>query len=502
MMSTSFLLFLLLPYHAFGEKNITPSQPPLFGGKIKHVIAIMLENRSFDHMLGFLHQNDSNINGCLPSLGLNCSNPINSSDPNSKLIYVDNQAVYIEPGLPVHTVSGISQQLYNIYGDNTANYYPPPMKGFIESFKPKDYLNDSGANIMQCFNSKTLPIMYTLAQEFAVIDHWFADVPGPTEPNRIFALMGTSQGMAENYKPKLTEGFDGPNIFKMIDEYAPNNISNTPPQKWRSYFEDAPTSGFLNYVRAHAEHGRFIVDLFEDLKNGELPLFSWVDPGYYDRDPLNRASDEHPDHDVTQGEKLLKNIYENLRKSDRWNDTLLFIYYDEHGGFFDHVPPPNCPNPDGLNSSNINPPFAFKRLGLRVPAILISPWIKKGTVAQKPNYNQAQYCHSSLIHTIRQQFAPMAPALTKRENWSKTFDDLINLNEMRTDCPMTLPDIPEISYENVEWIPGLQQNHEYQISIANSAAYMCGKGDQVDKYMQNQASLGIFVKKCMEEWML
>ena len=154
---------------------------------------------------------------------------------------------------------------------------------------------------MECFNPQTLPILNTLADEFAVIDHWFAAVPGPTEPNRIFSMMGTSQGMAENYVPKLIEGFIGPNIFHMIDEYAPDNISDVPPQKWRSYFQDAPTSGFLNYVREHPEHGRDVHMLYNDIANGTLPIFSWVDPAYYDIDRNNKATDQHPDHDVTLG---------------------------------------------------------------------------------------------------------------------------------------------------------------------------------------------------------
>ena len=107
--------------------------------------------------------------------------------------------------------------------------------------------------------------------------------------------------MAENYGPKLVEGFIGPNIFHMIDEYAPDDINNVPPQKWRSYFQDVPTSGFLNYVREHAEHGRDVQMLYNDLANGTLPIYSWIDPAYFDIDPMNKATDEHPDHDVTQG---------------------------------------------------------------------------------------------------------------------------------------------------------------------------------------------------------
>ena len=240
--------------------------------------------------------------------------------------------------------------------------------------------------------------------------------------------------------------------------------------------------------------------LHRDIKNGTLPIFSWIDPAYYDIDPLNRASDEHPDHDVTKGERLLKDIYETLGESERWNDTLLFVFYDEHGGFFDHVPPPNCPNPDGKNSTKVSPPFMFNRLGLRVPAVLISPFIKRGTVGKRAVQGEPQYCHSSLIRTMREQFAPKSPAFTQRDAWALPFDDLINLEEPRTDCPMRLPEVPNSSYENVEFTPGLQPNNDYQVNFAISAAAMCGRSDEIEQHLENQASLGTFVKDCVREW--
>jgi hypothetical protein len=289
----------------------------------------------------------------------------------------------------------------------------------------------------------------------------------------------------------------------MIDKYGPNNMSNTSPQKWHSYFQDAPTPGFVNYARLHAEHARIMPQFFEDVANNELPLYSWLDP-QYSEDVFEPATDQHPDHDVTMGEKLLKKIYESLRASDRWQDTLLIVYYDEHGGFFDHVPPPNCPNPDGINSTHISPPFAFQRLGVRIPVVLVSPWIKKGTVGHKPAPDQPQYCHSSLIHTMREQFAPASPPLTKREDWALTFDDLINLDEMREDCPMTLPDVP-VGEHGVsvlrDWIPGQQPLHAYQESILRMAARMCHRDEEVEDHMHNQQAMHRFLKTCMKQWM-
>lgn len=134
------LLWLFLQLVSSARTRIDDS-PPMFGGRIKHVIAVMLENRSFDHMLGFLRANRSDIDGCLPSLGLNCSNPIDPTDPNSKLIYVNDSAVYVQPGDPCHSTNCTTEQTYNKYGENGLNYYPPPMKGFVHSYSKRDKLS-------------------------------------------------------------------------------------------------------------------------------------------------------------------------------------------------------------------------------------------------------------------------------------------------------------------------------------------------------------------------
>ena len=136
-----FLVLSILIATVFGastRSDIDTNGAPFFGGRIKHIIVIMLENRSFDHMLGYSRTNRTNIDGCLPSLGEQCSNPYNSSDPNSKIVYVDDGAIYIQPGDPDHSVDGTSLQLYGQYADNGENYYPAPMKGFVESYATRD----------------------------------------------------------------------------------------------------------------------------------------------------------------------------------------------------------------------------------------------------------------------------------------------------------------------------------------------------------------------------
>jgi len=139
----------------------------------------------------------------------------------------------------------------------------------------------------------------------------------------------------------------------------------------------------------------------QDVKHGKLADYSWIDPRYYPTSSTP-ANDQHPDHSVAEGEKLIKHVYETLRSSQYWNETLLIITYDEHGGFYDHYPTPlNVPNPDGRIATN--PPFNFTRLGIRIPTIMISPWINKGILVKRPDgpNETSEYTHTSIAATLK-----------------------------------------------------------------------------------------------------
>jgi len=182
---------------------------------------------------------------------------------------------------------------------------------------------------------------------------------------------------------------------------------------------------------------------------GTLPSFSWIDPNYSDT-PERPATDQHPDHDVGLGDQLMKEVYEAIRNGPLWNSTLLLITYDEHGGFFDHVPTPQTgvPNPDGKNSHDSNPSFDFTRLGIRVPAVAISPWIQKGVLVGEPG-NSSHYEHSTVSATILQLLTPDQPFLTRRDAWAPSMGWLVDaLDKPRTDCPTTLPLAPTLGRQN------------------------------------------------------
>lgn len=171
-------------------------------------------------------------------------------------------------------------------------------------------------------------------------------------------------------------------------------------------------------------------------------------------------------------------VYEDLRASPKWNSTLFIITYDEHGGFYDHVPPPTgVPAPDDFPSFP-DKDFNFTRLGVRIPTLLISPWVAKGTVisepaaAQKPADN-SEYDLTSIISTVRKIFsaedADVKP-LTKRDAWAATFEDrLTELTEPRTDCPMTLPAAPKTLSAEHAAQEAVQPLNDLQVDIV--AAY-------------------------------
>lgn len=457
--------------------------------QIKHVIVVMEENRSFDHFLGWLKR-DSNpkIDGLT---GAEC-NPTNTSDPKAPKVCVNDRQPYIIGVDPSHSVPAAGNQVYGQWPLPDVLPEVAPMNGFVQQ-----YLSQGGNpdEVVGAFNSKTLPITSTLATEFAVFDRWFCSVAGPTQPNRFFLHSATSDGMANNNVLRLALGMPQKSIYESLSE---SGIS------WTNYFQEVPSTLLLRWTRLPRNWNFKHFNAFErDCNAGTLPSFSFIDPRYFDF-PGAPQNDNHPGgSDVRNGEALIKRIYETLRNSPSWEDSLLIVTYDEHGGFYDHVPPPNgVPNPDGKISED--PYFTFDRLGVRVPTIMISPWIEKGTVVNRANgpTPTSEYEASSIPATLKKIFNLKGDFLTKRDAWAGTFEQVwANRTSPRTDCPTVLPDVPTMErYQQVNQpVDDLQKEF---IAMAGGLNGLFVTGDGMTEF---EASLFIkeqvskFFGQCMYE---
>lgn len=385
---------------------------------LKHIVVLMMENRGFDHLVGFLQSPAYQING----LTGNESN----EDTNGTPVTVTNDAIYygdLTPD-PDHSHFGVMEQMFDGADPNVTPV--PPMSGFVHSYEHITSDVTKSHNIMKCFSKAKLPVITTLAQQFCLCDNWFSSVPGPTFPNRAFAHAATSIGRVD----MSPVGYVG--ISKTIYELL--NDNGIPA---RIYYND--TTLAATFPRLMAQMNRYFgtfQDFLEACGNDSLPAYSFIEPRYNTLELENlfdAASDQHPDHDVQEGERLIQRVFTAIWNNPSVrNSTLLVITYDEHGGLFDHVPPPQrVPNPDGKNwpgaAGNPDPPFDFTWLGVRVPALLISPYISPGTI------DATLYDHTSFLATTRKVFAPGAAPLTQRDKSANSFEGVFNLDAPRTD---------------------------------------------------------------------
>lgn len=233
------------------------------------------------------------------------------------------------------------------------------------------------AQIMAGFHPSSIPIHRALAENYLVADRWFASVPGPTIPNRLFAHATTSGGMFYNDLLKMAMGLPQRTIFQDIMDSG---------LKWKSYYQEVPSIVTHRHIRRQMfSRTKHMNRFYKAAQTGKLANYTFIEPYYGEVLPVaSWVNDGHaiPGSSFNNAELLLKKVYEALRNGPEWNSTLLIVTYDEHGGYHDHVSPPvHVPNPDGINVPNVDKQgyaFNFDRLGVRVPAILISPWLAKG----------------------------------------------------------------------------------------------------------------------------
>jgi phospholipase C len=347
---------------------------------IKHVILLLLENQSFDRILGcfrdvYPHLEGVNPRGTPTYTNLDDKGVIYEQKPTkTKQVTTD----------PKHEARFVLDQLQNNNG------------GFVLDFVRNypDSTLEQRQEIMGYYPIGFLPALHTLAAEFTICDRWFSSLPGPTWPNRLFALTGTCHGQA-----LMPEGWKDPQLATYFDQTQDTIFDrlNEARTSWRVYYYDFPSSLLLTHQRRpeNLAHYHKIVEFYIDCASEpDFPQFVYIEPKYFGAD----QNDDHPPHNIFKGEKLVADVYNGLRSNPRlWESSLLVVVFDEHGGFFDHVPPPSAQPPDELparidpqDSSNI---FRFDRLGVRVPAVLVSPWVGK-------RVEDTQFDHTSLLRYL------------------------------------------------------------------------------------------------------
>jgi phospholipase C len=404
--------------------------------RVQHVVLLMLENRSFDHMLGFLEHPYPDDFG--------------QADLVTRYNVGSTGSHYAQPGAapnlvdPDHSHAGILEQMGPSGGVEA-------MGGFVRNYESRRGAVD-GHEVMHCIQPEVgCPVLASLAKEFAVCTRWFSSVPGETWPNRNFAHAATSDRSVN-----IEVGFYvDTTIFERLEKAKAG---------WHIYFDGPPEVWFFRRLwqprlRDLLPKGKprlanwFAMDQFFAHVDAEsLPAYSFIEPAhnhyFEDKDHPRQTNSQHCHNnfedpsaaDFNAGEALIARVYDALvSKPDLFKKTLLVITYDEHGGLYDHVSPPKAVDPedkgnvgfvrrigrlvrkiaDWRHHAPTDEYVSFDRLGVRVPAVLVSPWIQPGRTVPD------QLEHASIPATLRARFAPDAAPLTKRDERAATFHEVV-----------------------------------------------------------------------------
>ena len=417
--------------------------------KIQRFVVLMLENRSFDHLLGYLKTVNPTIEG------LTAHERSNYPDPNAPQpppVPVSPTASTTMPYDPNHEFCDVQSQLYGPAPNETCSdplgkccsnppKNPAAMSGFLAggiAAAKNQWGIGSGAEVMQCFAYGQVPFITSLAQEFALFNFWHSSLPGPTWPNRFFVHAATSGGLTDSPgTDQIVQGYS----FRAGTIY--HTLANA-GKDWRIYHDGMPQTAGIDslrqaYVDPFTTHFREMQFFSQDVTAGILPEYTFIEPNYDSGSDYADGNSMHPLNDISKGDLLVKQVYETLRASPTyWPETVLIIVFDEHGGFYDHVPPPSAvPTGDDTNYSNNQHPFPFNLYGVRVPAIVVSAYTQKGMViGQDAADATTQFDHTSILATVAKRFG--LPPLTNRDRVANTLEIALNLDQPRTDAPMTL----------------------------------------------------------------
>jgi phospholipase C len=383
--------------------------------RIQHVVVLMLENHSFDNFFGMLGRGDGFTLGRhgLPT----ATNPY----PNGQ----------IQHAFHMPTTCQLSSTPSQEWLASHTAYDDGKNDGFVRTpIGPTDSTIVGGV-AMGYWTGDDLPFTYSLARTFPIGDRWFCSLLGQTYPNRRYLIAGTSAGMTN----------DGGLSAALITVPAPNgtvfNLLDSNGITWENYVSSYPLGAtpelfFANDGATEALHNKPIADFFTDAAGGDLPSFSFLDPDY------ETQSQENPQN-IVVGEALLAQVVQALGASPLWDRSVLLVMYDEHGGYYDHVPPPPAIPPD-LIAPVVEPGEGvyegFARYGFRVPSVVVSPYSKRHHVSH------VLYDHASVLAFVERKWN--LPALTYRDANANDLMDFLDRGALETGRP-AFPKLPPLA---------------------------------------------------------
>lgn len=417
---------------------------------IKHVVVLMLENNSFDRMLGDLQAIYPNLDGVPQNVPPRTNKDANqvyqqapttarvvSPDPSHENDHVLKQ-LEISPPRPwelsdqpkwmkvlgivvalievllswVKTIGQKRRRVMAASATVEGNF----VLDYAESYP--DTTVGQRREIMGYYPLDFLFALHPLAKDFTICDHWFSSVPGPTWVNRFFVHSGTARGIVR--MPEAAKDWRNFDFYDQVTIYDRLNERGLP---WHVYFGDFPQSAVLmhQWQAENAVRYRLMPFFFEHASGPEsaFPAYAFIEPRY-----MVDPNDDHPDHDIFKGQELMARVFNALRANvDLWNSTLLIITYDEHGGFYDHVPPPEAHIPDIHKRE-----YTFNRLGVRVPALLVSPWVERQVVS-------TEFDHTSILKYLIEKW-DLGPLGERVANANSIGTAIRTRVEPRTDGPI------------------------------------------------------------------
>lgn len=413
--------------------------------KIKHVVYLMLENRSFDHILGWLYKQGETIHTIghhRPFDG--ASTAMFNVDPSRR-----NKKIHLQqynkgrPDTEARSNDFLPQDPYHDKSDVMRQYFFGNRQGYQQRAKPDmgGFVWNNGVDqVMWTYTPAQLPVINGLARNFAVSDEWFCSMPGATDPNRAFAFTGSAMMKLNNWQNGNDYLYwpDYPHrqsIWKVLWSQGITDWKIYHATEWLNFVHTYHLflQGQIPSVDAKVANYVQTVDQFKaDAQAGKLPKFSFLEPIWIG---IAGTTSYHPGQDPVVGEQALESIFEAVRSGPAWKETAFIITFDEHGGIFDHVPPPYAVNPW---PNDVNDGFRYDMMGVRVPTIVVSPWVAKQTVFRsgQPTPYDATSILATLLHWCG---VPKARwALGDRTHAAPTFETVFSLAAPREDVPMKL----------------------------------------------------------------